>query len=64
MSLMFTLIILALLITVGILVAGLVTMEEGGEVDNRWSTRLMSARVIAQAVVVVLLLMALLLGEI
>jgi hypothetical protein len=63
MSLMFTLIVLALLITVSVLVAGLVTMEEGGELDNRWSTRLMSARVIAQAVVVMLLLVALVLGE-
>jgi hypothetical protein len=64
MSLMSILIILALLITVGVLVAGLVTMEEGGELDERWSTKLMSARVGAQGLVVVLLLLALLLGEI
>lgn len=64
MSVMSMLILVALLVTVGILVAGLVAMEEGGEVDARWSTKLMSARVGAQAVVVVLLLLALLLGEI
>jgi hypothetical protein len=64
MSLMSILIILALLITVGVLVAGLVTMEEGGELDERWSTKLMSARVGAQNLIVVLLLLALLLGEI
>lgn len=63
MSLVSVLIILALLVTVGILVAGLVTMEEGGELDARWSTKLMSARVGAQAVVVLLLLLALLLGK-
>ena len=57
------LIVLALLLTVGILVAGLVAMEEGGEVDERWSTKLMSARVGAQALVVVLLLLALWLGK-
>ena len=63
MSIVSILTMLALLVTVGILVVGLVTMRAAAEVDERWSAKLMSARVGAQALVVILLLLALWLGE-
>ena len=63
MSLVTALIILALLLTVGVLLAGLFTMEQGGEFDERMSTKLMYARVGAQGLVVLLLLVALLIDQ-
>jgi hypothetical protein len=52
-------IILALLVVAGTLVAGLVVMARGGDVAGKWSNRLMRYRVLAQAVAVVILLLAL-----
>ena len=63
MSTVTVLIVIALLITVGVLVLGLLTMEQGGELEERYGARLMYARVGAQALVVVLLLLAVLIDQ-
>lgn len=52
-------IVLALLATVGALLAGVVSMARGGEFDREHSTQLMFARVGFQSVALVLLLVAL-----
>jgi hypothetical protein len=45
----------ALFAVVGVLMTGVVVFARGGEVNRRWSNRLMNLRVATQAVVVVLL---------
>ncbi len=50
------LIILALLVVAGTLVAGIVVMAIGGKTDAKWSNVLMRYRVLAQAVAVAILL--------
>lgn len=59
MSLLSTMIVLALVATVGALGAGLVSMVRGGEYDRQHSTQLMAARVGFQGIALVLLLVAL-----
>ncbi|MFZ5608351.1 MAG: twin transmembrane helix small protein [Pseudomonadota bacterium] len=49
MTVLIGLIIVAALVTLGILLAGVFTMARGGEVTARKSNRLMRMRVIAQA---------------
>jgi threonine/homoserine efflux transporter RhtA len=50
------LIILALLVVAGTLVAGIVVMAIGGKTDAKWSNVLMRYRVLAQAIAVAVLL--------
>jgi hypothetical protein len=50
------LIILALLVVAGTLVAGIAVMAIGGKTDAKWSNVLMRYRVLAQAVAVAILL--------
>jgi threonine/homoserine efflux transporter RhtA len=50
------LIILALLVVAGTLVAGIVVMAIGGKTDAKWSNVLMRYRVLAQAIAVAILL--------
>jgi len=50
------LIILALLVVAGTLVAGIAVMAIGGKADAKWSNVLMRYRVLAQAVAVAILL--------
>ena len=53
------LIILALLVVAGTLVAGIAVMAIGGKTDSKWSNVLMRYRVLAQAVAVAILLVVL-----
>lgn len=57
---LFVLLVLAMLATVGVLFAGLISMARGGEFDRRNSNKLMRARIVCQAVALALfaLLMA------
>jgi hypothetical protein len=50
------LIILALLVVAGTLIAGIAVMAIGGKTDAKWSNVLMRYRVLAQAVAVAILL--------
>jgi hypothetical protein len=49
------LLILSLIVVVGILIAGFVSMAKGGDFNRKYGNKLMRARVIAQAVALVLL---------
>ena len=46
---------IALVVTVGALVAGVVAMARGGSFNARWGNKLMRLRVLAQGVAVALL---------
>ncbi|HEY2069409.1 MAG TPA: twin transmembrane helix small protein [Rhizomicrobium sp.] len=52
-------VVIALLVVVGILIAGLVTMWIGGETGEKWSNRLMRYRVLAQAIAIALIMLVL-----
>ena len=60
MNILTTIIILALLATIGALVMGVVSMARGGEFDRQHSTQLMFARIGFQALALLLLVAALL----
>lgn len=53
------LIVLALLVVAGTLIAGITVMAIGGKTDAKWSNVLMRYRVLAQAVAVAVLMLAL-----
>ena len=61
--LLFTLLFAALAATLVILAAGLFVMARGGELNRRWSNRLMRWRVIAQAITIGLFLLVLASGR-
>ncbi len=46
---------IALVATVGALVAGVVAMARGGSVNDRWGNKLMRLRIVAQGAAVALL---------
>lgn len=48
-SLAYTLMIVAMLSALGIVLAGLVIMSRGGDVNKRWGNRLMRYRIYAQS---------------
>lgn len=56
MNILTILIILALLITIGVMGTGIWSMAHGGEFDRKHSTQLMFARIGMQGVTVLLLL--------
>ncbi|NNE64704.1 MAG: twin transmembrane helix small protein [Gammaproteobacteria bacterium] len=56
MNILTIVIILALLITIGVMGTGIWSMAHGGEFDRKHSTQLMFARIGMQAVTVLLLL--------
>jgi len=58
MDLLGVVIILALLATVSVMILGVFTMGQGGELDERLSARLMWARVGIQAFAILLLILA------
>ena len=60
MDLLTTLLLIAMLATLGALVVGLAGFLYGGEFNRKYGNKLMQARVALQAVAVVLLLMLLL----
>ena len=60
MDLLTTLLLIAMLATLGALVVGLAGFFHGGEFNRKYGNKLMQARVALQAIAVVLLLMLLL----
>lgn len=56
---MLVLVILAALVTAGILITGIVTMARGVDTTGKQSNKMMQARVVAQAVTVVLVMIML-----
>ena len=60
MNLLTTLLLIAMIATLGALAVGLVGFFQGGEFNRKYGNKLMQARVALQAVAVVLLLMLLL----
>ncbi|WP_085120753.1 twin transmembrane helix small protein [Tistlia consotensis] len=60
MSFMIVLVAIAMLVTLGILFTGLFSMARGGEFNRKYGNKLMRARVIAQAVALVLFAIAML----
>ncbi|SME91524.1 Hypoxia induced protein conserved region [Tistlia consotensis] len=57
---MIVLVAIAMLVTLGILFTGLFSMARGGEFNRKYGNKLMRARVIAQAVALVLFAIAML----
>ena len=55
MTFFLVLAIIGLIVTLGILFAGIIVMGRGGEVNRKWGNKLMRARVISQFMVVVFL---------
>ena len=54
---------IGLLVTLGILFAGLIVMSRGGAVNDRWGNRLMRWRVFAQGGTIALFVLLLLLAR-
>lgn len=63
MTLLTITIVVCMLITAGILLTGLGSMAHGGQFDEKHSEQFMFARVAAQAVTLLLLLLALFLAN-
>jgi len=59
MTLLTTLLLIAMLATLGALVVGLAGFFQGGEFNRKYGNKLMQARVALQAIAVVLLLVIL-----
>jgi hypothetical protein len=60
MTVLTTLLLIAMLATLGALVVGLAAFFHGGEFNRKYGNKLMQARVALQAIAVLLLLMLLL----
>ena len=58
MNILTLLIVVALLLTLGVLGTGIWSMGHGGEFDKKHSTQLMFARIVMQALTVLLLFIA------
>ena len=54
---LFLLVVLAVLVTAGILLTGIGTFGKGGEFNRRHANRLMRYRIVAQAVAIALILL-------
>ncbi len=57
MTILFILLIVALVGVVGVLITGIVAMVRGGEFNRKYGNKLMRARVILQGLAIVLLLL-------
>lgn len=60
MTLMTILVVIAMVITLGVLFTGLFSMARGGAFNAKYGNKLMRARVIAQAVAIALFALAML----
>ena len=60
MTILTTLLLIAMLATLGVLVVGLAGFFHGGEFNRKYGNKLMQARVACQAVAILLLLVILL----
>ncbi len=58
-----TLVIIALVATLGVLAAGMVAMTRGGEFNRKYGNKLMQARVAMQGLAIALLLLLYLIGS-
>ena len=63
MDILNVVIVAALLMTIGLMGTGIWSMAHGGEYDQKHSTQLMLARVVMQAVTLLLLLLAMFLAN-
>jgi hypothetical protein len=63
MNLLTIVIVLCAVITAGVLITGVGSMAHGGQFDDKHSDQFMFARVIAQAVTLLLLVLALFLAN-
>ena len=52
-------VVIAVAVVAGILIAGLYTLWKGGEVSRTWSNRLMRMRVLAQFIAILIILLVL-----
>ena len=52
-------VVIAVAIVAGILIAGLYTLWKGGEVSRTWSNRLMRMRVLAQFIAILIIMLVL-----
>ena len=59
-TLFFVLLVIAMLMTLCVLFAGLITMGRGGEFNRKYGNKLMRARVIVQGVAIVIFVIAML----
>lgn len=57
------LVILAVVLTLGVLFAGLFSMVRGGEFSRKYGNRLMRLRVICQGIAILLFLIAMMIGR-
>jgi len=57
MTFLMVLAIIGLIVTLGILIAGVIVMGRGGEVNRKWGNKLMRARVISQFMVLVFIIL-------
>jgi len=62
-TVMFVLIVLAMLMTLGVLFTGLFAMARGGEFNAKWGNRLMRYRILCQGIALALFAIALLIGK-
>ena len=58
----FVMVIIAMVITLGVLATGMIAMARGGEFNAKYGNKLMRARVIAQGVALALFAIAVLVG--
>ncbi len=57
------LVVVALIATLAVLLAGVVTMTKGGAFNRKWGNKLMRARVVTQGLAIMLLLALFLLNR-
>lgn len=62
-TLMFVLIVIAMLMTLAVLFTGLIAMARGGEFNAKWGNRLMRYRILCQGIALALFAIALLIGK-
>lgn len=62
-TVMFVLIAIAMLMTLGVLFTGLIAMARGGEFNAKWGNRLMRYRILFQGIALALFAVALLIGK-
>ncbi len=62
-TVMFVLIAIAMLMTLGVLFTGLIAMARGGEFNAKWGNKLMRYRILFQGIALALFAVALLIGK-
>ncbi len=62
-TVMFLLLAIAMLMTLGVLFTGLFSMARGGSFNAKWGNRLMRYRILFQGIAIALFAVALLIGK-